>query len=44
MDLLVLTQYFDTLHEIGQAPGTKAVFLANDNAHIRSGVMEANNA
>lgn len=42
MDLLVLTQYFDTLQEIGQNPGTKTVFLAADNKEIRSGVMEAN--
>lgn len=41
MDLLVLTQYFDTLHEIGGNPATKTVFLANDHQEIRSGVMEA---
>ena len=40
MDLLVLTQYFDTLHDIGQAQGTKTVFLANDHQEVRSGVME----
>eukprot|EP01006_Ploeotia_vitrea_P020394 TRINITY_DN52668_c0_g2_i1.p1 TRINITY_DN52668_c0_g2~~TRINITY_DN52668_c0_g2_i1.p1 ORF type:complete len:280 (+),score=2.28 TRINITY_DN52668_c0_g2_i1:57-896(+) len=42
MDLLVLTQYFDTLHDIGQVPGTKAVFLANNDNPFRSGIMEAN--
>lgn len=41
MDLLVLTQYFDTLHEIGSQPQCKTVFTSNDNAPVRQGVMEA---
>lgn len=44
MDLLVLTQYFDTLQEIGQNPNTKTVFLSNDHKEVRAGVMEANTA
>eukprot|EP01034_Spumella_vulgaris_P037389 gene37389-46129_t len=41
MDLLVLTQYFDTLQEMGHNPSVKCVFLPNDNQPFRSGVMEA---
>lgn len=42
MDLLVLTQYFNTLSEVGGHPGTKCVFLPNDDQPIRSGIMQAN--
>jgi len=42
MDLLVLTQYFDTLQEIGHNPGTKTVFLPNDSQPVRDGIMQAN--
>ncbi len=41
MDLLVLTQYFDTLAEIGHNKDTKCVFLPNDNHPVRSGIMQA---
>lgn len=41
MDLLVLTQYFDTLHEIGQQPSCKTVFTSSEPAPVRQGVMEA---
>ena len=41
MDLLVLTQYFDTLQEIGHNKQTKCVFLPNDHQPIRSGIMQA---
>lgn len=41
MDLLVLTQYFDTLQEIGRNKDTKCVFLPNDNQPVRSGIMQA---
>mmetsp|Transcript_5052 Transcript_5052/g.7724 ORF Transcript_5052/g.7724 Transcript_5052/m.7724 type:complete len:276 (-) Transcript_5052:103-930(-) len=42
MDLLVLTQYFDALQEVGSHAGTKTVFLPSDSNSVRSGVMEAN--
>ncbi len=38
MDLLVLTQYFDTLHEVGKT--SKLVYLPGDYNPIRSGIME----
>ena len=41
MDLLVLTQYFDTLHEIGHNPNTKTIFLPNDSHPVRDGIMQA---
>jgi regulator of protease activity HflC (stomatin/prohibitin superfamily) len=41
MDLLVLTQYFDTLQEIGHNAGTKCIFLPNDNQPLRNGIMQA---
>ena len=40
MDLLVLTQYFDTLQDIGHT--SKLVFLPNDNNHFRNSLLEAN--
>ena len=42
MDLLVLTQYFDTLEEMGQT--AKIVFLPNDNNHFRNSLLEASAA
>ena len=44
MDLLVLTQYFDTLHEIGKNDHTKVVFLPGDQQPLRSAVLEAESA
>ena len=41
MDLLILTQYFDALHEVGSRGNTKTVFLATDTNPIRSGMLEA---
>lgn len=41
MDLLVLTQYFDTLHEIGNNQHTKVVFLSSDDKPMRNALMEA---
>jgi len=42
MDLLVLTQYFDTMQEVGHSSSTKTVFLANDHNPTRAGMMQAN--
>lgn len=42
MDLLILTQYFDALQEIGGCGHTKAVFLPSQSNAVRTGVMEAN--
>lgn len=44
MDLLILTQYFDTLHEIGNNPHTKVVFLPSDKAPTRNAMLEADAA
>eukprot|EP01033_Poteriospumella_lacustris_P001543 gene1543-1118_t len=40
MDLLVLNQYFDTLHDMGNA-NTKCVFLSSDSSSMRTQMMEA---
>lgn len=42
IDLLLLTQYFDMLKDIGSHPGTSTVFLPSDNAPVRDGIMQAN--
>jgi hypothetical protein len=42
MDLVVLNQYFDTLQEVGSNPNMKIVLLPNDDAKLRSSLMEAN--
>lgn len=42
MDLMILTQYFDTLTEVGHNEKTKVVFMSNDNAPVRNGMMQAN--
>ena len=44
MDLLILTLYFDTLHEIGRNPHTKSIFLATEEGGMRSAIMEADAA
>lgn len=44
MDLLVLTQYFDTLQSIGSQPNCKTVFTSSDHQPVRQGVMEAGSA
>ena len=41
MDLLILTQYFDTLHDIGRNPNTKSVYLSSDDGRARNAMMEA---
>lgn len=41
MDLLILTQYFDTLQEIGSHGGTKTIFIPNDRNASRSALLEA---
>ena len=40
MDLLVLTQYFDTLHEIGNNAATKVIFLPGEQQAMRNAIME----
>jgi len=42
IDLLLLTQYFDMLKDIGSNPGTSTVFLPSDKADVRDGVLQAN--
>jgi len=44
LDLLVLNQYFDTLHDVAGNPGTKCVFLSNDAgpAEMRNSILQAN--
>jgi hypothetical protein len=44
MDLLILTQYFDTLQDIGHNAETKCIFLPNDNQPLRDGIIQANSA
>ena len=39
MDLLVLTQYFDTLQEMGSK--SKVIFLPSDNNGTRNSLLEA---
>ena len=39
LDLLVLTQYFDTLQDIGQK--SKVIFLPDDNHTVRNNMLEA---
>jgi len=48
MDLVLVTQYFDTLKEIGARPGTSAVFVPHEASNtstlsdqIRSGFMQS---
>jgi regulator of protease activity HflC (stomatin/prohibitin superfamily) len=40
MDLLILTQYFDTLQDIGGKGRT--VFLPSDDNQVRNGILQAN--
>ncbi len=42
IDLLLLTQYFDMLKDIGSHPGTSTVFLPAESSPIRDGLMQAN--
>jgi regulator of protease activity HflC (stomatin/prohibitin superfamily) len=42
IDLLLLTQYFDMLKDIGSNPNTSTVFLPADSAPIRDGLLQAN--
>ena len=41
IDLLLLTQYFDMLKDIGNYPHTNTIFLPADNQDTRNGVMQA---
>lgn len=41
MDLLILTQYFDTLQDVGKKPGTRVIFTGDSNA-VRDGIMQSN--
>ena len=41
MDLLVLTQYMDTLTEVGHRKDTKCILLPNDVNPVRSGMLQA---
>ena len=41
MDLLILTQYFDTLHDIGRNPNTKSIYLSSEEGNTRNAMMEA---
>mmetsp|Transcript_1667 Transcript_1667/g.5369 ORF Transcript_1667/g.5369 Transcript_1667/m.5369 type:complete len:292 (-) Transcript_1667:415-1290(-) len=45
MDLLLLTQYFDMLKDVGAQAGTRAVFLPKKGAsqvgHVRDGLLQA---
>jgi regulator of protease activity HflC (stomatin/prohibitin superfamily) len=40
MDLLILTQYFDTLQEVGSKG--KTIFLPSDDNRTRNGLLQAN--
>jgi regulator of protease activity HflC (stomatin/prohibitin superfamily) len=42
IDLLLLTQYFDMLRDIGSHSGTSTVFLPSDSAPVRDGILQAN--
>jgi len=42
MDLLVLTQYFDTLQDIGKRAGCKVTFIPQDQNAMRAAILEAN--
>lgn len=42
IDLLLLTQYFDMLKDIGSHSGTSTVFLPSDSAPVRDGILQAN--
>lgn len=44
LDLLVLNQYFDTLHDVARNPATKVVFLSNDagSSDMRNSILQAN--
>jgi len=42
IDLLLLTQYFDMLKDVGSNPGTSTVFLPPDAAPVRDGILQAN--
>lgn len=42
IDLLLLTQYFDMLKDVGSQPGTSTVFLPPDSAPVRDGILQAN--
>jgi len=42
IDLLLLTQYFDMLKDVGSNLNTSTVFLPPDNAPIRDGILQAN--
>lgn len=44
IDHLILTQYFDTLQEIGHNAGTKCIFLPTDIQPLRNGTMQADSA
>ena len=45
IDLLLLTQYFDMLKDVGAQAGTRAVFLPKKGAsqvgHVRDGLLQA---
>lgn len=41
IDLLLLTQYFDTLRDIGIHQNTSTVFLQPQGSSIRDGFMQA---
>ena len=44
IDLLLLTQYFDMLKEVGNQPGTSSVFLPNKGGQlgaVRDGLLQA---
>jgi regulator of protease activity HflC (stomatin/prohibitin superfamily) len=42
IDLLLLTQYFDMLKDVGSQAGTSTVFLPPDSAPVRDGILQAN--
>jgi len=48
IDLLLLTQYFDMLKDVGSHPNTNTVFLPSSNgdqtSQMRDGIMQANTA
>ena len=41
MDLLILTQYFDTLQELGTKVNTKVVFTGSEQGAISNGMMQS---
>jgi len=44
MDMVLVTQYFDTLKDLGSNPNITTVFVPHDSDGVRSAMMQANAA